>query len=81
MYKFEVIVYRLPLSTKRNPFREKELGSGLIHGYYHYKYEVCLDDIFNCFGEMFAIFFPSLLTLFLQLHAKRTFAFTKRSSG
>ena len=47
----------------------------------HYKYEICLDDIFNCFGEIFAIFFPSLLILFLLLYAKRTFAFMKRSSG
>ena len=26
----------------------------------YYKYEICLDDIFNCFGEIFVIFFPSL---------------------
>ena len=48
---------------------------------YYYKYEICLDDIFNCFGEIFVIYFPSLLILILLLYAKRTFAFTKRSSG
>ena len=31
-------------------------------------------------GMTFAIFFPSLLILCLLLYAKRTFAFTKRSS-
>ena len=58
-------------------FHEKELGVKVWTDYY--KCETCLDDIFNCFGEIFVIFFPSLLILFLLLYAKRTFAFTKRS--
>ena len=29
---------------------------------YHYKYEICLDDIFHCLGEIFAIFVPGLDT-------------------
>ena len=58
------------------------IGSGLIHGIiYHFEYEICLDDIFNCFREIFAIFFTSLLILFLLVYAKRTFAFSRRSLG
>ena len=38
----------------------RDIGNGLIHGYtYYYKYEICLADIFNCFGEIFAIYFFS----------------------
>ena len=40
-----------------------------------------LGDIVNCFGEIIAIFFPSLLILFLLLYAKRTLVFRKRTSG
>ena len=36
---------------------------------------------FNCFGDVSAIIFPSLLILFLILDAKRTFVFRKRISG
>ena len=31
---------------------------------YHYKYDICLDDIFNFFGEIFAIFFLSLFCFY-----------------
>ena len=48
---------------------------------YHYKYEVCLDDIFNFFGEIFAIFFPSLLILILLFYAKKTFCFHEKELG
>ena len=47
-------------------FHEKELGVYVVDWFtgitYYYKYELCLNDIFNCFGEIFAIFVPSLDT-------------------
>ena len=46
---------------------------------YYYKYEMCLDDIFNCFWEMFT-FFESLLIFFLLLYAKRNLVFGNRIS-
>ena len=68
--------------TKRSSGYRKWTDSRVFTGItYYYKYEICLADIFNCFGEIFAICFPSLLILFLLLYAKRTLVFGKRTSG
>ena len=40
-------------------FHEKELGVKVWTDYY--TYEICLDDIFNCFGEIFIIFFSGFI--------------------
>ena len=66
-----------PLCEKDFYFHVKELGVNVVD----YKYEICLDDIFNCFGEIFVIFFSEFMILFLLFYARRTFAFTKRSLG
>ena len=58
-------------------FHEKELAVKVWTDYY--KYEICLDDIFNCFGKIFAIFVSEFIDLFLLLYTKRTVVFTKRS--
>ena len=48
---------------------------------YRYKYEICLDDIFDFFGEIFAICFPSLLILFLCFMRKGLLLSRKGARG
>ena len=58
-------------------------NASLIIGHsmkFNFKFQLTFLGSCNCFGEVFAIFFPSLLILFLLLYSKRTLVFRKRTS-
>ena len=48
---------------------------------YYYKYEICLDDIFNCLGGDFCNIFPSLLILFFTPLCEKDFGFQEKDLG
>ena len=67
LYIFRVYDFVFTLLCEKDfCFHEKELGIQVVDRFtditYYHKYEICLDDIFNCFGEFFTIFVPSLDT-------------------
>ena len=60
----------------------RDIGSGLIHGYtYYYKYEICLADIFNFLGEIFAIFFSEFIDFVFTPLCEKDFGFQEKNLG
>ena len=48
---------------------------------YYYKYEICLDDIFNCFGEIFCNIFSEFIDFDFTPLCEKDFCFHEKELG
>ena len=48
---------------------------------YYYKHEICLDDIFNCFGEIFYNIFSEFIDFVCTPVCEKDFGFQEKDLG